>query len=86
MCKIIIPGKRKGLKVPAKYSIKKLTLILGAFILVLSLWFSLPRQVYAITLKELGNSVAKLESDEESLIEEIIASETEVENKRRKDI
>jgi len=51
-------------------------------IIMISVFLCFPRNLDAITLKELGNSIAKLDSDEESLIEEIIASETEVANKK----
>ncbi len=54
------------------------------FLIVSSVLFVFPQNIYAITLKELGNAVAKLGQEEEGLIEEIIASEAEVENKRNK--
>jgi 3D (Asp-Asp-Asp) domain-containing protein/peptidoglycan hydrolase CwlO-like protein len=48
-----------------------------AFILI-----SFPGKLQAITLYELGNAIARLSSDEEELLEEIIASEAEIENKK----
>jgi len=84
MCEKVIKEKQKNLKTHLNDFIRKPALLLVFFLIILSLLFSSPQQICAITLKELGNSVAKLARDEESLIEEIIASETEVENKRRK--
>ncbi|MEA2016545.1 MAG: 3D domain-containing protein [Actinomycetota bacterium] len=49
-----------------------------------SILFALPEDIYAITLRELGNSIAKLGRDEENLVEEIVVSEAEVENKKNK--
>ncbi len=51
-------------------------------IMMMSIFLCFPSNLGAITLKELGNSIAKLDNDEEYLIEEIIASETEVANKK----
>jgi len=43
-----------------------------------------PKKASAITLKELGNAIARLSQGEESLLEEILVSEIEIENKRNK--
>ena len=48
------------------------------FILVMGTFLVLPAPIEAITLKELGNAIAKLDSEQEKLLEEIVASETMV--------
>jgi 3D (Asp-Asp-Asp) domain-containing protein len=63
--------------------IKKIIIIISGILIVSSVLIFCPKDIYAITLRELGNAVAKLGRDEESLIEGIIASEAEVENKRK---
>lgn len=63
---------------------KKAIIIFIAFLILVSSPVILPGKVHAITLKELGNSIARLSQDEENLLEEILASEAEVENKRNK--
>lgn len=63
-----------------KYSRK---VIVAAAVIFLTLAFTLlsfPGKLQAITLHELGNAIARLSGDEEELLEEIIASETEIEN------
>jgi 3D (Asp-Asp-Asp) domain-containing protein/peptidoglycan hydrolase CwlO-like protein len=57
--------------------------IVAAAVIFLILAFTLlsfPGKLQAITLYELGNAIARLSGDEEKLLEEIIASETEIEN------
>lgn len=63
---------------------KKAIIIFIAFLILISSPVILPGKVHAITLRELGNSIARLSQDEENLLEEILASEAEVENKRNK--
>ena len=55
-----------------------------ALLILISSPVVLPGKIYAITLKELGNAIAMLNQDEENLLEGILASEIEVENKRNK--
>ncbi len=55
-----------------------------ALLILISSPVVLPGKIYAITLKELGNAIARLNQDEENLLEGILASEIEVENKRNK--
>ncbi len=55
---------------------------IAIFALMSIIFFTLPSRVYAITLKELGDRIQSLGSQEESLIEDIIAVETQVNTKR----
>lgn len=48
------------------------------FIMTMGIFLVLPAPIEAITLKELGNAIAKLDSEQEKLLEEIVASETMV--------
>jgi len=62
-----------------KFILRKIAvLILVIFAVLGVVQFSYPNKVSAITLRELGNEIAKLSGDEEKLLEEIIASETAV--------
>lgn len=62
-----MPIKRPGLTILSALLV--FTMTMGIFLV-------LPAPIKAITLKELGNSIAKLDSEQEKLIEEIVASET----------
>jgi len=46
------------------------------FIITLGIFMAVPAPIEAITLRELGNAIAKLDSEQEKLLEEIVASET----------
>jgi len=81
MCKRYI---LKALRILNKSLLRKALLVLGVSLILISIIFVLPEKAYAITLKELGNAIAKLSQDEENLLEEIIASEAEVENKKNR--
>lgn len=74
----------KKLKVSKTVLLKRTVLIVIVISILISLPLVLPGKVDAITLKELGNAIARLGQDEESLLEEILISETEVENKRNR--
>ncbi len=50
--------------------------LLLVFTMRMGIFLVLPAPIEAITLKELGNAIAKLDSEQEKLIEEIVASET----------
>ena len=50
--------------------------LLLVFIMTMGIFLVLPAPIEAITLKELGNAIAKLDSEQEKLLEEIVASET----------
>ena len=52
--------------------------LLLVFIMTMGIFLVLPAPIEAITLKELGNAIAKLDSEQEKLLEEIVASETMV--------
>lgn len=67
----------------SKITILKRTVLIAVVVLILvSLLVVSPKKASAITLKELGNAIARLSQDEESLLEEILVSEIEIENKR----
>lgn len=67
-----------------KNLLKRAVVIIIAFLILIPSPFILPGKLHAITLKELGNSIASLSQEEQNLLEEIVASEAEVENKRNK--
>ena len=67
----------------SKITLLKRTVLIAIVVLILvSLLVVSPKKANAITLKELGNAIARLSQDEESLLEEILVSEIEIENKR----
>lgn len=69
----------------SKITILKRTVLIAVVVLILvSLLVVSPKKASAITLKELGNAIARLSQGEESLLEEILVSEIEIENKRNK--
>lgn len=55
--------------------------VLAALLTALVLLGS-PGELHAITLKELGNAIARLDSEQEALLEDIVASETIVETRK----
>jgi 3D (Asp-Asp-Asp) domain-containing protein/peptidoglycan hydrolase CwlO-like protein len=67
-----------------KNLLKRAVIIIIAFLILIPSPFILPEKLHAITLKELGNSIARLSQEEQNLLEEIVASEAEVENKRNR--
>jgi len=67
----------------SKITILKRTVLIAVVVLILvSLLVVSPKKASAITLKELGNAIARLSQGEESLLEEILVSEIEIDNKR----
>jgi 3D (Asp-Asp-Asp) domain-containing protein/peptidoglycan hydrolase CwlO-like protein len=67
----------------SKITLLKRTMLTAIVVLILvSLLVVSPKKANAITLKELGNAIARLSQDEESLLENILVSEVEIENKR----
>lgn len=66
-----------------KFLRRTVIIIITLLILIPSI-FILPGRLDAITLRELGNSIAQLSQEEENLLEGILASEVEVENKRNR--
>jgi len=87
MGKYITAGKRNsGNKnnFNCKLILRKIAVQMLVILAVLTVvQFGSPQEISAITLKELGNEIAKLNSDEESLLEEILVSEMSVELKRK---
>ena len=55
--------------------------LLLVFTITLGIFMVIPAPIEAITLRELGNAIAKLDSEQEKLLEEIVASETIVARK-----
>ncbi|MGM0367903.1 MAG: 3D domain-containing protein [Actinomycetota bacterium] len=66
----------------AKKIRKIIILFVISFILTMPLQLFIPHSIEAITLKELGNNIAKLSNEEQQLIEEIVASEAQVKIKQ----
>lgn len=67
----------------SKKSLRKTAAAAAVIFLILAVMLlAFPGKLQAITLYELGNAIARLSSDEEELLEEILASETEIENIR----
>jgi len=56
--------------------------LLLVFIMTMGIFMAIPAPIEAITLRELGNAIAKLDSEQEKLLEEIVASETLVAARR----
>ncbi len=79
----VIFRTRKGLK-SIRYLTPVIKLLTGfmVFLFISTSFLIIPRPLVAITLRELGNSIAMLDSEQEKLLEEIIASETIVKAKK----
>jgi len=66
----------------SKLFLFKSSIIFLLFIITMSASFFLePRLLHAITLQELAANIAKLSSDEQILLEEVLAAETQIEQK-----
>ncbi|HEY4696209.1 MAG TPA: 3D domain-containing protein [Candidatus Hydromicrobium sp.] len=74
----------KRLKFSKIIFLKRIILITAVTSISISLLLVSPKEADAITLQELGNAIATLSQDEENLLEKILTSETEVENKRNR--
>jgi len=74
----------KRLKFSKIIFLKRIILITAVTSISISLLLVSPKEADAITLQELGNAIATLSQDEENLLEKILISETEVENKRNR--
>lgn len=70
----------KIISVSGSYFWEKTAAAAAIFLIFISIILFSPGKLYAITLNELGNAIARLSSEEESLLEEILASEIEIEN------
>jgi 3D (Asp-Asp-Asp) domain-containing protein/peptidoglycan hydrolase CwlO-like protein len=72
----------KEINASIKYLWKTAAAAAVVFLILTITLLSFPGKLQAITLYELGNAIARLSSDEEELLEGILASETEIENIR----
>ncbi|MHB1346386.1 MAG: 3D domain-containing protein, partial [Candidatus Humimicrobiaceae bacterium] len=70
-------------KIPfAKYFyLKYLTIAILIIITLSASFFFSPSEAHAITLQELAQNISKLSTDEQSLLEEVVAAETQIEQK-----
>ena len=68
---------KQGRRSLRQHGLAVLSLLL-VFVVTVGIFLVLPAPIEAITLKELGNAIAKLDSEQEKLLEEIVASETMV--------
>ncbi|MGZ5471981.1 MAG: hypothetical protein ACXWE0_09935, partial [Nitrososphaeraceae archaeon] len=75
-------NKKNSLYNLKKWQFKTIILVMVAIITITIFTFSSPKKIDAITLKELSNEISQLSSEEESLIEEIIATESLIEIKK----
>jgi len=65
-----------------KWQFKTVIMFIAAIITITFFSFSSPKIIGAITLKELSNEISQLSSEEENLVEEIIATESLIEIKK----
>lgn len=72
--------KRSGFS--KKTFLKRVVFATAVISIFISLLLVSPKKIDAVTLQELGNSIATLSQDEEDLLEKIFVSETEIQNKR----
>ncbi|MBE3035688.1 MAG: hypothetical protein IMZ70_01190 [Candidatus Atribacteria bacterium] len=75
-------NKKNSLYNLKKWQFKTIILLMAAIITITIFTFFSPKKIDAITLKELSNEISQLSSEEESLIEEIIATESLIEIKK----
>ena len=75
-------NKKNSLYNLKKWLFKTIILLMAVIITITIFIFSSPKIIDAITLKELSNEISQLSSEEESLIEEIIATESLIEIKK----
>lgn len=64
------------------FLLRNIILSILSILLIAALFISFPGDLHAITLKELGNAIARLDAEQEELIEDIVASETIVETRK----
>lgn len=65
-----------------KWQFKTIIMVVVVITIIAIFSSSSPKKIDAITLKELSNEISKLSSDEENLIEEIVATESLIEIKK----
>jgi 3D (Asp-Asp-Asp) domain-containing protein/peptidoglycan hydrolase CwlO-like protein len=75
-------NKKNSLYNLKKWQFKTIILLMVAIITLTTFTLSSPKKIDAITLKELSNEISQLSSEEESLIEEIIATESLIKIKK----
>ena len=75
-------NKKNSLYNLKKWLFKTIILLVAVIITITIFIFSSPKIIDAITLKELSNEISQLSSEEEGLIEEIIATESLIEIKK----
>ena len=67
---------------PKKIFFTRIIFATAVISILISLIFISPKKIGAVTLQELGNAIASLGQNEQDLLEKILISETDVENKR----
>ena len=75
-------NKKNSLYNLKKWLFKTIILLMAVIITITIFIFSSPKIIDAITLEELSNEISQLSSEEESLVEEIIATESLIEIKK----
>ncbi|HEY4662863.1 MAG TPA: 3D domain-containing protein [Candidatus Humimicrobiaceae bacterium] len=67
---------------PKKICLIRIIFVTAVISILISLILVSPEKIDAVTLQELGNAIASLSQNEQDLLEKILISETEIENKR----
>ena len=67
---------------PKKICLIRIIFVTAVISILISLILVSPKKIDAVTLQELGNAIASLSQNEQDLLEKILISETEIENKR----
>lgn len=67
---------------PKKILLIRIIFVTAVVSILISLILVSPKKIDAVTLQELGNAIASLSQNEQDLLEKILVSETEIENKR----
>lgn len=65
------------------FILRNITIFLLLILITQVLFFLKPAAVEATTLQELANNISKLSTDEQNLLEEVVAAETQIEQKER---
>jgi 3D (Asp-Asp-Asp) domain-containing protein/peptidoglycan hydrolase CwlO-like protein len=75
-------NKKDSLNNLTKWQFKIITMLIAVIITLTTFTFLPLKKIDAITLKELSNEISQLSSEEENLVEEIIATESLIEIKK----
>src|SRR4030043_428635 len=67
---------------PKKIFFTRIIFATAVISILISLIFVSPKKIGAVTVQELGNAIASLSQNEQDLLEKILISETDIENKR----